>query len=58
MDNGSCTGNWFISGKNSKENANFLKLWGQGRWHTVQTGIGDGAIKKAGLLLFFPLSYF
>lgn len=50
----SCTGTWFISGRNSKENAKFFKWWG----HRVQTGIGGGAMKKTGVGFFPPLNYF
>lgn len=28
-DNGSCTGNWFISGKTSRRNVNFLNSGGR-----------------------------
>lgn len=32
----------------------FFKWWGQGQWHTVQTGIGGGAVKKT----IFPPTLF
>lgn len=45
-DNGSYTGNWFISGKTSREKSKFQKSWGQGRKHTAQPGTGGGIMER------------
>lgn len=48
---GAFRGQWLIHRKlvhqwqNQQRECKFFKWWGQGRWHTVQTGIGGGATK-------------